>query len=324
MRPPDPLAIACAADYRYIQPLTVMLQSVLTNLSSDRTINVFLIDGGIDEAHRQELTRIWNPQRGQLHWLFPPTAWADGLPLWGRMPVTTYYKLLIADLLPRSFHRVIWLDCDLVVDRDLSHLWDTDLAGRHALAVPDRAIPLVSSRNGVAHYRQLAIREHAKYFNAGVMVVNLDLWRKEGVPARVLAYLRRYRDSVVFWDQEGLNAVLADKWGELDPRWNVCVHTMGGDYPESPSTPDDRPWIVHFTGNLKPWIYPSNNPAHALYFQYLDLTAWAGWRPKSGPTRRLIRMYEWSGLRELLLPAEEWVMKLVRGLTRKYASEGMR
>ncbi len=207
----EPIVIACAADDRYVQPLAVMLQSVLTNMSSDRTITAYIIDGGIEPGHKQALAKSWHRPRASINWLPARASSFSGLPLWGRMPVATYYKLLVPELLPAALHRVIWLDCDLVVNGDLAQLWDRDLAGRHALAVQDPAVPFVSSRNGVAHHQQLGLPSDAKYFNAGVMVVNLDLWRRDDIPRHVLEYLRRHGDAVVFLDQEGLNAVLAGK-----------------------------------------------------------------------------------------------------------------
>ena len=325
----EPVAIACGADNRYVQPLAVMLKSALVNLSLDRAVEVYIIDGGLASTHKQDLLRSWNRRGVSVRWLLPPESLFTGLPLWGRMPVSTYYKLVLADMLPRTLHKVIWLDCDMVVTADLAWLWDNDLGGHHALAAQDPVVPHVSSRNGVAHYEQLGIPPLTKYFNAGVMVVDLDLWRKHKIPERVFEYLRRHRESVVFWDQEGLNAVLAGNWGELDPRWNhsatvPCPRTSTISVSALAEQRLHEPWIIHFTGNLKPWIYPAGTAFHAIYFQYLDLTAWAGWRPRRSLSSKVIGMYESSRLRVALYPAEERLMHLLRIVTRRYAAEHSR
>ena len=299
-----------------MQHLAVMLQSVLVNLSPDRTLAVHVVDGGMEQGHKRDLVKHWDPARVSLQFLAAQPDTLAGLPLWGRMPVATYYKLLVTELLPATVSRAIWLDCDLVVTADLARLWDTDTGGRHALAVQDRGVPFVSSSNGVSHYQRLGLPADAEYFNAGVMLVDLDLWRRDGIPARAIEYLLRHRDTVVFWDQEALNAVLAGKWGVLDPRWNHIANPRGarsGDV-------DGGPWIFHFTGSLKPWAYPSADPSHALYYQYLDQTAWAGWRPKRSLAGALIATYQSSRLRNVLYPTEEWLMGLLRSLTRKYAA----
>jgi lipopolysaccharide biosynthesis glycosyltransferase len=328
MSPPhhQPLVIACGADDQYVQPLAVMLESALTNLSSDRGVDLYIIDGGIEPSHKRDLVSSWNRNSVSLHWLSPRESSFSGLPLWGRMPIATYYKLLIPEMLPATVHKAIWLDCDLVVTADLAWLWDNDLGGRHALAVQDPAVPFVSSRNGVADHEQLGIAREAKYFNAGVMLVDLDLWRQDHIPARVIEYLRVHRDSVVFWDQEGLNAVLAGNWGELDPRWNYSANirrrrTRAGNGGVSKKEPSNEPWIIHFTGNLKPWVYPGSSKSDAIYFRYLDATAWAGWRPKRTLSRTVLELYGSSGLRDVLYPGEEWLMRLLRTLTRRYAAD---
>jgi lipopolysaccharide biosynthesis glycosyltransferase len=320
----QPIVIVCGADDHYVQPLAVMLRSAFANLSPERSVSLYLIDGGIQRNHKESLMRSWNQRSVSVHWLSPSESFFAGLPLWGRMPVSTYYKLLITKLLPPTLKKAIWLDSDLVVIGDLACLWDMDLGDRHALAVQDPAVPLVSSRDGIAHYHELDLSKDAKYFNAGVMVVNLDLWRRDDIPGCVLDYLRRYDGRVVFLDQEGLNAVLAGKWGELDPRWNhttsVSERFRDGAQEWETARRRSHPWIVHFTGNLKPWSYPQHNSAHALYFRYLDLTEWAGWRPKRRVSGLILGTYESSGLRHLLYPAEVLGMRFFRSLTRRHAS----
>jgi lipopolysaccharide biosynthesis glycosyltransferase len=304
----EPIVIACGADANYIQPLAVMLQSLLVNLAQERTVSIYVIEDGIEPGHREQIVSSWPRMDVSVQWLSARRSSLSDLPLWGRMSAATYYKMMVPELLPESVHRAIWLDCDALVVEDISRLWDMDLMDCHALAVQDLMVPYISSRYGVTHYAELGIAPSAKYFNAGVMLMNLDWWRKDKIAQRVIEYLRRYRDTVFFWDQEGLNAVLAGKWGELDPRWN---RSGSGRY----RVDIREPWIIHFTGNLKPWMHRSNNPACALYFRYLDMTAWKGWRPRRTRKNAIIGMYEFSRLRNLLYPAEEWVMQLVRAFT---------
>ena len=313
MTPSDPRAIvvACAADERYVQPLAVMLQSALGNLAPTRRLVVFIVDGGIADRSRRALAGSWDPARMEARFLVPSAESLAGLPLWGRMSVATYYKLLVPELLPAELPRALWLDADLLIAGDLARLWDSDLADHHALAVPDTSVPTVSSPGGIAPHQRLGISPDAPYFNAGVMLMSLDHWRRDGIAALAVEYLHRYRDTVVFLDQEALNAVLAGKWGALDARWNCIANPRGADHRAR------DPWIHHFTGNLKPWVCPSSDPSHVLYYHYLDQTAWAGWRPGRSLARRVLGTYQTSGLRRLLYPAEERLMRLLRAYTRR-------
>ena len=233
------------------------------------------------------------------------------LPTWGRMPRTTFQRLLVADLLPASVERAIWLDCDVIVAADLGRLWDEDLGGHHLLAAQDMAVPFVSSRLGVPRFAALGIPAGAPYFNAGVMVVNIARWRRDDVAGRVARYLAD-RGSALFWDQEGLNAVLHDGWGEVNVRWNVNAALAGRAFyrprhltPAAQRAVAEDPWILHYCGNLKPWrIHDTGDPARQRYFDHLDRTAWAGWRPSPTRGRRLAAAYETSRLRRVAYPME--------------------
>lgn len=299
------VVIACAADERFIRPLAVMLRSVLVHVGPDRRPVVYILQDGIEEADRVRVVSGWE-HRGSVEWLRPGLEEFGELPLWGRMPVTTYYKLALPKLLPGSVGKVIWLDCDLIVNRDLGELWDLPLNGHPVLAAQDATVPLVSSRFGVSGFQELGIPRDAKYFNAGVMVVDLASWRRERIVPRTIAYLKEHGKAVFFWDQEGLNAVLAGRWGELDSRWNQSA--------TAPMT--GEAWIVHFTGSLKPWRYVAADPHCESYFRYLDMTAWSGWRPKSTVRSRALGLYAGSPWRRYLRPAERWRMQLARRLTR--------
>jgi lipopolysaccharide biosynthesis glycosyltransferase len=321
---PDSLAIVCGADAQYLRPLAVMLRSVVANLSPDRSAAVYVFDGGVDPADKTEVTAGWNSPRVTVHWIPAHENAFDGLPLWGRMPVTTYYKLSLADLLPAPVRRAIWLDCDLVVVSDLARLWDTTCGDHHVMAAQDRVVPLVSSAFGISHHAQLGIPATAKYFNAGVMVVNVDKWRQQQVGSQALHYLREFRESVYFWDQEGLNAVLAGKWGELDPRWNYNAGVPNRAPRAGARQRELEPWIVHYAGNLKPWLYESRDPHRQLYFHYLDMTPWRGWRPRHSLSGLVLSTYESSALRRWLYPLEPWVMRLSRAVSRRYVPPAAR
>jgi lipopolysaccharide biosynthesis glycosyltransferase len=307
--------VACAADAHYVQPMATMLRSLFANVAQGRAIRVHALDGGIDEQDKAKIAASCG-QRGSISWIQASDSRFPGAPLWGRMPVSTYYKLLIADRLPTELDKVLWLDCDMVVSGDVSRLWDHDLAGRHVLAAQDAVVPQVSSRSGVAAWQELGLPATAPYFNAGVMMIDLALWRRDRVGHRALDYVLANRDRVCFLDQEGLNAVLAGLWGELDPRWNHNVSIPSGSTRGGNGAEGD-PWILHYAGNLKPWRQGVRKPSDQLYFHYLDLTPWKGSRPTWSPMATLVTLYERIGARKLLYPLEEWVMRGVRAMSRR-------
>jgi lipopolysaccharide biosynthesis glycosyltransferase len=300
-------------------PLAVMLRSAIANLDPRYRLEVYAVDDGIDQEDKQRIARAV-AGRVTIHWVpaRPPTVTA--LFTWGRMPATTYQKLTIGEWLPPSVHKVIWLDCDLLVLDDLARLWHEPVTGNVVLAVQDERVPLVSSWFGIAAYRDEGLAPDTKYFNAGVIVIDLQRWRAERVAARAAAYLERVGARVFFWDQEALNAALAGSWRALEKRWNtnptiaklIASRANGEQVAAAPS-------IVHFTGNLKPWTYANAGEHYARYYQFVDETAWAGRRPAPTWRTTAIARYEASSLRRWIYPMEQWATWLVKRATQRPA-----
>jgi lipopolysaccharide biosynthesis glycosyltransferase len=309
---PDPVVIACASDALYVRPLATMLRSLIDNLGAGRCVVIYIIQSGLDETQRAAVVEGWPNDRATAFWIDARDSVFDDLPLWGRMPVSTYYKLELPRLLPPHVTKAIWLDCDLLILDDIGALWDTDIGSHKLGAVQDAVVPFVSSRCGIAQYTELHRDASDQYFNAGVMIADVGAWRNENVREGAIAYLRRYRSSVVFWDQEGLNAAIAGDWIELAERWNQNVSI-----PKNRRQLSGKPAIAHFAGSLKPWRFRSNDPLRNLYYEYLDRTAFAGWRPASSVASTVVSLYEESGLRKMIYPAENIGMRMIRGMSRR-------
>jgi len=182
--------------------------------------------------------------------------------------------------------KVIYLDSDLLVLGDLAQLWDKDITDTFLLAVQDMGEPYVSSPRALNNFKELGIPAYYKYFNAGVMIINLNRWRAEQISRLALDYLEQNKAIIRWWDQDALNAVLAGNWSELDPRWNQIPHIF--QYPSWKESPFDKnayeriitdPFIIHFATSSKPWQYDCKHPAKSMFFNYLDKTSWTGWRP---------------------------------------------
>jgi len=314
------IVVACAANASYALPLAVMLNSLGSHLPSDCKVVAYLLNDGISQADRDRIAHSLGA-RVKICWMQAASI-PSGLPIWGRMPVTTYQKLFLSEWLPASLKRVIWLDCDLLVLSDISPLWRVALGHGAVWAVQDQRVPFVFSKGGVAGHRQLGLSGEAKYFSAGVMVIDLERWRRNDVAERSIAYLKKYKRRVHYWDQEALNAVLAGQWAELDPRWNwhPTLGSLGRFTAGRRPLPSD-PWIVHFSGNRKPWIDYGAGFYWNRYYRYLDQTAWAGHRPPRHRRAELMAWYETSWLRRIFYPAETWAFEVLRSATREYSEK---
>jgi len=297
------LTVVCAADDAFAMPLAVTVRSALEKLDSTRRLQLYILDGGITDASKQRLLASWNLRDVSVHWLRPDPSLVNDLYISRHVNFITYYRLLMPWVLPSEVERVIFLDADLLVRRNLAELWDHDQQGAACLAAADTGAPYIDAQvalrnydrchrflvasQPVPNYRELGLSPTGKYFNAGVLVVDIKEWRKLDVTTAALRCLRQHSQHVQWWDQYALNVVLAGRWKELDARWNQGVHaytfpTAG----ESPLEPEvysalrRDPWIVHFTSQKKPWHYFCRHPFRREYLAAIDRTDWRGWRPE--------------------------------------------
>ncbi|HEY9635127.1 MAG TPA: glycosyltransferase family 8 protein [Coleofasciculaceae cyanobacterium] len=281
----QPIALVCAADENYAVPLAVTLHSALVNLKNKPKIALFIIDGGISQRSQRRILQSIDPDQVDISWVQPNKALVENLKVERHLTIVTYYRLLIPQLVPRHFNKVIYLDSDMVVKGDLEQLWNIDIGDNYVLAVQDDNQRYIRMSGGLRNYKEVGINPDYKYFNAGLLVINLEKWRTDNIPQKVVEYLERNKDYVRDHDQDGLNAVLAGKWGELNPRWNqmprIYTYSSWQDSPyDEPLYQEllEHPYIVHYTTSPKPWHQGCSHPAKDLFFQYLDQTAWSGWR----------------------------------------------
>jgi lipopolysaccharide biosynthesis glycosyltransferase len=286
----QPVTVACAANEGYVIPMTVMLTSIVCNLNPDRDMDIYIIESDIQSGQREKIeTSILQNKKNQrvdIHWLKLDKSLIDDLPVAGHVghiTSETYARLLAPDLLPATCHRLVWLDCDVVVLADISALHDVDDDGQTVAAVSNVVHPYVSSplygSTVVFNHAELGIPATNRYFQAGVMVVNLDLWRQRNISLRTLHYLKEHQEKVIYHDQGGLNAILHDQWFRLDQRWNQTAAVLEPEFWTSPAYSKEEwiktkndPFIVHFAGADKPWHPGSKRPRASFFCRYFNKT----------------------------------------------------
>jgi lipopolysaccharide biosynthesis glycosyltransferase len=312
-----PIRLIMAADSDYVIPLAVSVRSVVE--MTQKPVELLILDGGLTAKDRQQLLDSWPTARLAVRWLEVEARQLGGLPLWGRMKPATYYRLLLSSLAPPGWTKALWLDSDILVLEDLSTLWDLETSGWPLLAVRDLVVPSLGSLYGVSAWRELGLDPALPHFNAGVMLLDLGRWRVDRIGERAVGYLRQHGDRVCFFDQEALNAVLAGCWGELDPRWNQIASMAGQPFldashldPEVYRQVVANPFLMHYSGSLKPWKCHGLAGYCKPWYKVLDRTAWAGWRPPITLRSIALGLYS-TKLRRWLYPLETWYITLLRG-----------
>lgn len=269
--------IACSADENFAESLLVMLTSLQMNTSA--VCDVYILDGGLSAKTQEFINTLF--LNSNLRIKIVPVSdecLPKDLKVSKDIPISSYYRLLLPDLLCMEIKKIIYLDSDLLVEGDIEELWNIPLDEYSVMAVPEMSnlARFVSSSKGLLAYKELGIPENNKYFNAGVLVINLGKWRDDHISERIFNYLDEYSDYVLWHDQDGLNSILWNKWKELPSEWNVMTALF---IPESvyPHLKEEISYkyilnnikILHYTNSKdKPWKSSCRHPLKERYYYY--------------------------------------------------------
>lgn len=299
------IRIASSIDENYAIPLQVLLESLTRQLGAGWRLELWLLHVSL---RAETLRRI--AERVDLHEIRLTSSQTASLPAIHPFPREAAAPLLLAEVIPADIDRILFLDADTLAFDDVAPLWQTDLRGLPVAAVVDGAIPFCSSPRGVKNWEAAGIPPDAPYFNAGVFLADLTLWRRQDVAGRVRAYLAKANHRIDFLHQEGLNAILRNQWVRLPRRWNLPASMAGRPFDPLPSDDWKSPGIVHFAGRMKPWRVPVGGPFNDRYQEVLRSVQPGPLRPS---TVELVESAYDRHLRDLLYPVERflWIQRLL-------------
>lgn len=273
--------IACNIDDNYVMQCCTMLVSVMHN-NQNEDICFHVISHALSKTAQQQICKHVASYGQQVVFYDINDTLMKGMSVdsSSHISIATYYRLFIAKVLPTSIHKLLYLDCDLVVDGNISTLWDIDITQYAVAAVED----MWSGK--AENYERLNYSPQHTYFNAGVLVINLDKWREMDFAEKSIGYVASNQEKLVFYDQDVLNALLHDQKKLLPFRWNVqdgLLRRHRRIRPEMIAQVKEEikhPVIIHYTGHRKPWMHICLNPFRDLFFKYVDMTDWKGFRPQ--------------------------------------------
>ena len=257
-----------ACDEAYAMPLATTLRSIVEANASNWPLEFHVLSDDFSERTRGRLVN--SLPKGSATIRCVPV----GLNLFREFSTlrhiskVTYARLLIPRVFPATVSRVLYLDADLLVLNALGPLWEIDLDGAVVGAVSD--VFIVPAINAGAPGSE-GVPQVRDYFNAGVLLIDLSLWRQKRVSEIALEYLARHPQSP-FSDQDALNVACDTLWKKLDPRWNFQVR---GGTRISDLRPDQRPWIVHFIMGSKPWNASARSYNAVFYDAFRSRTCFA-------------------------------------------------
>lgn len=274
--------IVCNIDHNYIKYCVVMLVSLLEN-NKGNNISIYIIASDLRKEDKQLMADLLSQYDHQLFFYDVSDDILRNCPIreGSYISVSTYFRIFLSTILPETVSKVLYLDCDLIVRKDIKALWSTDITNYALACVEDTC----SNSKDENPYVRLGYSSTYSYFNAGVLLINLDYWREHKIQEQCLDYIQNNPNRLKYYDQDVLNAIVHDQKLFVSFTWNMQegfyrrkrrirkqVWTEIDQYLDDPS-------ILHYLGRRKPWHAKASYPLRSEWFIYLDKTIWKGERP---------------------------------------------
>ena len=241
------IPIFFAVDDKYIPFLSVTLESLVEKMSQEYYYVVKILCTNISEESKEKINKY---KRENMSIEFVDLTYyiqkvKNKLYTRDYFSMTTYFRLFISNLYPQ-YNKAIYLDCDIVLLADIAELYNIDIGDNLVGAVPD---DIIQKNEVFQEYveKVVGVASYKTYFNAGMLVMNLDELRKFQFQEKFLYLLENVKFSVV-QDQDYLNRICKGRVKLLDSGWNV-MPTASDDMKEE----DIK--LIHYNYQYKPWHY---------------------------------------------------------------------
>ena len=206
------IPIAYATDNNYIYPTIVSMTSLVLNAANDTFYDIYVLHS---PDFKEESKQVLKSVEDKYHYICQITFinmmnLYKGLYINSKIPVTSYYRLSLQDILP-DINRIIYLDGDTLVFQDLKELIELDMKGNVILGFLD-SIPEAIESFGF---------KNATVLNCGVLLMDLDAIRKYGYAKKMEDFISKNKHRLNQQDQTVINVVMQDRIAPIPPKFGI-------------------------------------------------------------------------------------------------------
>lgn len=186
---------------------------------------------------------------------------------WGTTSKETYFKLLIPEVIPKEIDRLLYIDVDIIINGEIRGLYNTDLKGKLLAVHEDYFV----NRFELEHKKELGLGENGLYFNAGVMLFNLEKFRKIYDKQKIFDYIDKNKAIIKYHDQDIFNGLFNSDiivYGEEYNSFSKYKNML--DYVKYHLGIRGKKNVIHYAG-LKPWNDRYFGKYYKLFWKYAEI-----------------------------------------------------
>ncbi len=240
------IPIFFTVDDKYVPFLAVALQSLIENSSEKNYYLIKILYTSITEENQEKIKKYEkenvNIEFVDLNYYINKIK--NKLYTRDYYSVTTYFRLFIPNLYPQ-YNKALYLDCDIVLLADVAELYNIDMGDNLVAAAPDDVIQKIEVFQEYVE-KVVGVADYRNYFNAGVLLMNLDELRKFDFQEKFLYSLEKIKFDVA-QDQDYLNRLCKGRVKIISNVWDKM--------PISNDTDTNDLKLIHYNLAFKPWHF---------------------------------------------------------------------
>ena len=240
------IPIFFTVDDKYVPFLAVALQSLIENSSEKNYYLIKILYTSITEENQEKIKKYENENVNiefvDLNYYINKIK--NKLYTRDYYSVTTYFRLFIPNLYPQ-YNKALYLDCDIVLLADVAELYNIDMGDNLVAAAPDDVIQKIEVFQEYVE-KVVGVADYRNYFNAGVLLMNLDELRKFDFQEKFLYSLEKIKFAVA-QDQDYLNRLCKGRVKIISNVWDKM--------PISNDTDTNDLKLIHYNLAFKPWHF---------------------------------------------------------------------
>lgn len=271
------------SDDAYAKYLGISMLSLLDHNQDMEEITIYVMEKEIGADNKSRLYKIAGKYRRTIFFI-DITKFDQLIPFTfdtsGYNPIVLS-RLFLGIYLPNEIERILYLDCDIIVNGSIKELETIPLGQNLIAAVPELYMPAEKKA-------LIGLRKEDTYYNAGVLLINLTMWRLAKIENVFMEYYRFMRGQLLYNDQDILNHCCKGRILTLSHTYNLSpnlfyfpryfVKRLQPAYDTGSAKEYAKilssPVIIHYMGDERPWIAGNRNKYRRQYEYYFKKSPW--------------------------------------------------
>ncbi len=274
------LNILYTTDNNYAPHTAASMYSLLNANKNFERINIYIIDDNIEKDSKDNFYSIINGFNNAEIYFFPFSELKKNVPANDKTGYAKvgYARLFLSGICDKE--RILYIDCDTIINQSLKELWEYDLEGNVLGGVQDNP--------ALYALTEIGLTPKSRYINGGVLLIDLKKWKEFKTEEKILKMIREYNGFVIHHDQGIINGVLKDHIKILPPKFNTMPQFFDTKAKQIKRLYDienyysqkeldeavKNPVIIHYITKFynRPWFKSCTHPLKNLYIKNIEKT----------------------------------------------------